>query len=173
VSIGYEPIIGVDVAANELWNGREYVWRKEGVKRSTEEHEEYVRELTKAYRLAYVEDPFHEDAFEDYERIQGEIDGIVVGDDLLVTNAERINQAGTVSRTLRAVKEARRKGMMVTVSHRSGETDDPFLAEFAVGVGADLAKIGAAGIRTVRRNSCLVQASYCFLCLLPADHRND
>jgi len=166
-SIGYEPIIGVDVAANELWTGKEYVWKKEGLKRSTAEHEEYIKNLVKAYGLHYLEDPFHEDAFEDYERIQGAIDGIVVGDDLLVTNADRIkranikgalikpNQAGTISRTLRAVKEARKKGMMITVSHRSGETDDPFLSEFAVGIGADLAKIGAAGIRTVKLNQLL------------------
>ncbi|NPA76245.1 MAG: enolase [Candidatus Diapherotrites archaeon] len=166
-SVGYDPIIGIDVAANELWNGKEYAWKKEGVTRSTEEHEEYLKELVKAYGLKYLEDPFHEDAFEDYARLQKNTDATIVGDDLLVTNAERIkradikgaliklNQAGTVSRTIRAVKEARKKGMMITVSHRSGETDDPFLAEFAVGVGADLAKIGAAGIRTVKLNQLL------------------
>ncbi len=166
-SVGYEPIIGVDVAANELWNGKEYVWKKESVVRTPEEHEEYLKGLVSSYGIKYLEDPFHEDAFSDYAKIQSEVDATVVGDDLLVTNAERIkkaeikgalikpNQAGTISRTLRAVHEARKKGMMITVSHRSGETDDTFLAEFAVGVGAELAKIGAAGIRTVKLNQLL------------------
>ncbi len=166
-SVGYEPIIGVDVAANELWNGKEYVWKKESVVRSPEEQEEYLKGLVSSYGIKYLEDPFHEDAFSDYAKIQSEVDATVVGDDLLVTNTERIkkadikgalikpNQAGTISRTLRAVREARKKGMMITVSHRSGETDDTFLAEFAVGVGAELAKIGAAGIRTVKLNQLL------------------
>ncbi len=165
---GYRAVLGVDVAANELWKDGKYVWRHEGAKRSPEEQAEYVKTLTDRYGLFYVEDPFHEDAFDDYKALQKDVKAVVVGDDLFVTNAKRIsrgagihgaliklNQAGTVSRTVAAVKEARRQGMTVTVSHRSGETDDPFLAHFAVGVGADFAKIGAAGIRTVKLNELL------------------
>ncbi len=165
---GYEYYLGVDVAANEMWDGKKYVWRKEGTERTPEEQREYVKTLANRYELDYVEDPFYEDAFDDFKELQREIGGTVVGDDLFVTNARRIergegikgaliklNQAGTVSRTVEAVKTARRLGMKIIVSHRSGETDDPFLAHFAVGVGADFAKIGAAGIRTVKLNELL------------------
>lgn len=165
---GYEALLGIDVAANELWNGKKYVWKKEKAERSQEEQETFIETLIDRYHLFYVEDPFHEDAFDDFEELQKRTDAIITGDDLFVTNARRIergrnirgaliklNQAGTVSRTVAAVKTARRHGMTVTVSHRSGETDDPFLAHFAVGVGADFAKIGAAGIRTVKLNELL------------------
>ncbi len=165
---GYNYYIGVDVAANEMWDGEKYVWKKEGVERTPGEQSEYIETLANRYELDYIEDPFYEDAFDDFKALQRKVGGTVVGDDLFVTNAHRIergngirgaliklNQAGTVSRTVAAVKTARRQGMKVIVSHRSGETDDTFLSHFAVGVGADFAKIGAAGIRTVKLNELL------------------
>ncbi len=164
--LGYEVVLGIDVAAAELWNGSKYVWKSEGVKRTTEEQMQYLRELAVEYKLNYIEDPFHDDDFESFKRLQASIDSVVTGDDLFVTNAERLrkgiggvlikyNQRGTLLRTVRTVKKARELGMTVTVSHRSGETDDPFLSHFAVGVGADFAKIGAAGLRTVKLNELI------------------
>ncbi len=162
-NMGYEIRVGVDVAATELWNGRVYVWSKEGKKRDPEEQLAYIEELIKAYRLFYVEDPFHEDDFDSFVALQGRVNAVVVGDDLFATNRERLrdgihgiiikpNQRGTIGRTVETIKEARKREMTIIVSHRSGETDDTFLAHFAVGVGADYAKFGAAGIRTVKLN---------------------
>ncbi|MDN5358491.1 MAG: enolase [Candidatus Diapherotrites archaeon] len=165
---GYEAALGIDAAANEMWDGEKYVWRKEGVERTTEEQAALMETLAERYELAYMEDPFHEDAFDEFKALQSKVRTVITGDDLFVTNAKRIergkgikgaliklNQAGSVSRTVEAVKAARRQEMVVTVSHRSGETDDPFLSHFAVGVGADYAKIGAAGIRIVKLNELL------------------
>ena len=167
-SAGYRVFLGADVAANELWDGEKYVWRKEGLELSPEEQGEFLRTLAGRYGLYYLEDPFHEDAFEDFRGLQGRTEAVVTGDDLFATNPARLergegiggviikpNQAGTLSRAVEAVRSARERGMVVTVSHRSGETDDPFLAHFAVGVGADFAKVGAAGIRTVKLNELL------------------
>ncbi len=164
--LGYEVVLGVDVAAAELWDGKRYVWKSEGVERTTEEQLQYIRELATEHKLGYIEDPFHDDDFESFKRLQASVDAVVVGDDLFVTDEHRLqegiggalikyNQRGTLLRTVRTVKRARELGMTVTVSHRSGETDDPFLAHFAVGVGADFAKIGAAGIRTVKLNELI------------------
>jgi len=161
--MGYEVGVGVDVAATELWKGGEYVWAKEGKRRDPEEQMAYIEGLIKEYGLFYVEDPFHEDDFERFVALQSRVKAIVVGDDLFATNRGRLvdgvhgiiikpNQRGTISRTVETIKEARKRGMTVIVSHRSGETDDTFLSHFAVGVGADYAKFGAAGIRTVKLN---------------------
>lgn len=165
---GYRLFLGVDVAANELWDGEKYIWKKEGKELSPEEHYEFLSTLSKRYGLAYIEDPFHEDAFDDFRNLQEEVGATVVGDDLFATNHERVgrgkgirgaliklNQAGTVSRTVEAIKTARNEDMSIITSHRSGETDDSFLAHFSVGVGADFAKIGAAGIRTVKLNEII------------------
>ncbi len=164
--MGYGIELGVDVAAGEMWDGKAYVWRKEGKRRDPEEQMEYIERLTKDYGLSYVEDPFHEDAFEDFVELQRRVDATVTGDDLFATDARRLrrgirgiivkpNQRGTIGRTVETVKAARRLGMKIIVSHRSGETDDAFLAHLAVGVGADYAKFGAAGIRIVRLNELI------------------
>jgi enolase len=98
---------------------------------------------------------------------------IIVGDDLLVTNPEKVqkaitekactavlvkpNQVGTISETLKVIKLARENGLKIVVSHRSGETNDWFIADFAVGVGADYVKFGAParGERVAKYNRLL------------------
>jgi enolase len=122
---------------------------------------EYYKGLYDQYKLAVLEDPFQEDAWEDWRKICGEIGStvIIVGDDLLATNPKRVekaikekacnavlikpNQIGTVTETLHVIKLARDAGWHIVVSHRSGETNDTFIADFGVGVAADYLKSGA------------------------------
>ena len=124
------------------------------------------------YHLAVLEDPLYEDGWEGWKKIKQVLGNqvTIVGDDILATNPKRVqkaitegacngilvkpNQIGTVSETLDVVKMSRSAGWKVIVSHRSGETNDTFIAEFAVGIGADYVKFGAParGERVVKYN---------------------
>jgi len=111
--------------------------------------------------LAVLEDPFYEDGWESWKKLTSEFGNqiVIVGDDLLATNPKRVakaisekscnavlikpNQIGTITETLSVIKMAREANWRIVVSHRSGETNDTFIADFAVGVGADYVKFGA------------------------------
>ncbi|MFH1714523.1 MAG: phosphopyruvate hydratase, partial [Candidatus Nealsonbacteria bacterium] len=113
--------------------------------------------LIKEYPIAGIEDPFGEDEQQKWQALNGNL--LVIGDDLTVTNTERINmvykdnlcngviikpnQIGTVSETIEAVKLAKSFNWKIIVSHRSGETMDDFISDLAVGVSADFIKSGA------------------------------
>ncbi len=162
---------GVDVAASDMWDGEYYVWKNERIKRTPKEHGEYLEDLSREYELGYVEDPFHEDAFEDFREFREAVSSLVVGDDLFATNPERLemglisgsadgiiikpNQIGTVSEAVNVAKKAKENDMKVVVSHRSGETEDPFITHLAVALGADFLKCGAAGIRIIKLNELM------------------
>ncbi|MCR4274840.1 MAG: hypothetical protein NUW02_02205 [Candidatus Campbellbacteria bacterium] len=117
-------------------------------------------EMSNTFPLRFLEDPYGEESFSLFSTLQEMLPNVVVvGDDLTTTNITRIarahaersitgviikpNQIGTVSEALEAVRTARGYGWTVVASHRSGETDDTFIADFAYGVGADGIKIGA------------------------------
>jgi enolase len=122
---------------------------------------EFYKGLYDQYKIAIIEDPFQEDAWDSWKKMTSSISDslLVVGDDLLVTNPKRVqkaidekacnaavikpNQIGTVTETLNVVKMVKDAGWKVVVSHRSGETNDSFIADFAVGVAADFIKSGA------------------------------
>ena len=122
---------------------------------------EYYKSFLDQYKLAIIEDAFYEDGWDSWKKLTSEMSGelIIVGDDLLATNLKRVekaiaekacnaavikpNQIGTVSETLNVVKTAKDAFWKVVVSHRSGETNDSFIADFAVGVAADYIKSGA------------------------------
>lgn len=121
-------------------------------------HELYVS-LSQEFPLISIEDPFNEDALADFAALQSALDIRIVGDDLTVTSAERIieagekgairaviikpNQIGTLTETLDAVSAAKGRGIDVVVSHRSGETNDDFVADLAYAVGAFGLKAGS------------------------------
>lgn len=131
--------------------------------------------LIRNYGLLYLEDPFGEDKFEEFAELTGKFGGGVwiAGDDLTTTNVQRMerahaersvnaviikpNQIGSVSEALDAVRAARKYGWKVIASHRSGETNDDFIADFAYGVGADGLKLGAParGERVAKYNRLL------------------
>ena len=166
--------IALDCAASEFFVNSKYV--VDGKKLSSEGLLKYYKNLIKKHGIISIEDPFNEDDFESFSKLK---DVQVVGDDLTVTNPERIevavregscnclllkvNQIGTLTEALEAFKMATEAGWKVMVSHRSGETTDTFIADLAVALGGQL-KAGAPcrGERTAKYNQLLrlEQAGY-------------
>ena len=121
----------------------------------------FYKSIAGEYSIIYLEDPFAEDDWESWRDIHNEMGGntLIVGDDLTSTNPYRLqmainnnvinalivkpNQIGTVTEALAVVEIAKYKNLKIIVSHRSGETNDDFVADFAVAIGADYVKFGA------------------------------
>ncbi|WP_406662669.1 phosphopyruvate hydratase [Methanolobus sp. ZRKC3] len=167
-----EIAIGLDCAASEFFDGKEY--SIDGKMLKPGELIEYYLELIETYPILSIEDPFHEESFEDFATLTSEAWGtIIVGDDLFVTNVERlgkgvemgaanslllkVNQIGSISEALDAANMANRNGYSVIVSHRSAETEDTTIADLSVAIGADLIKTGAPARseRTAKYNQLL------------------
>lgn len=170
---GYKPgediTFAMDAAASELYNDEtgKYIFEGEGrlkgspVVRSAEEMIEYYKKLTEKYPLRSIEDGLDEEDWEGWVHMTKELGSQVqlVGDDLFVTNSARlhrgirmgaanailikVNQIGTVSEAMEAIETAKRAGYKIIISHRSGETEDNFIADLAVGVNAGQIKTGA------------------------------
>jgi enolase len=153
--------IALDVAATELWNGSAYVLEGAGTTLTTDALIALYEELCARYPIVSIEDPLAEDEWDAWRLLTERIGGSVqlVGDDLFVTNVERlrrgvelgvanailvkVNQIGTLSETLDAIALARDSGYAAIVSHRSGETEDTTIADLAVAVDAGQIKTGA------------------------------
>ncbi len=163
--------IALDVAASEFYKDKKYG------EKTRDKMTDYYLELIKKYPIISIEDPFNQDDFEGWQKIfnlqLSNFNLLIIGDDLLVTNPIRIkmakkknlcnglllkiNQIGTISEALMAVKLAQSYNWKVMASHRSGETNDNFIADLAVGVGADYLKSGAParGERVAKYNRLL------------------
>jgi enolase len=175
--MGVEIRLGIDVAANELWDSEieKYVYRKDGRKRSTEEQVEHILDLIKNYNLYYVEDPMQEEDFDGYAEITKKANCLICGDDLYVTNASRIekgikkkasnavlikpNQCGTLTETYKAVTLARNNNITTVFSHRSGETLDDTIAHLAVAFRGSLIKTGVVGGERIAKLNELIRIS--------------
>lgn len=160
-ALGRDVFLGLDVAANSFYKNGAYVIKDRSSGMDDNQMLEYYKGLYDQYKLAILEDPFPEDAWDSWKKLSGEMADsvIIVGDDLLATNPKRVekaiaekacnavlikpNQIGTVTETFNVVKMTRDAGWKVIVSHRSGETNDSFIADFGVGVSADYVKFGA------------------------------
>lgn len=173
--VGIDVELGLDLAANSFYKDGRYVIKDRSSPLETAEFIDYLRDLNGQYHLRILEDALHEDDWKGWATLTSElgVNTSIVGDDLLVTNPERVqsaisqkacntvlikpNQIGTVSETINVVKQARSAGWKVFVSHRGGETNDSFIADFAVGVGADYVKFGApaGGERVAKYNRLL------------------
>ena len=173
--LGRDVLLGLDVAADTLYKNGAYIIKDRTTPLSDRALTNYFKDINDEFHLAVLEDPLHEDAWEDWERLTKMLgkDLIVVGDDLLATNPIRVakaikekacngilvkpNQIGTITETLEVIKMARDAKWKVIVSHRSGETNDWFIADLAVGVGADFVKFGAParGERVAKYNRLL------------------
>jgi enolase len=162
---GYEPGIDVrlalDPAASSFYEGGQYVLAGEGRSLTSAEMVEYYAELVEKYPIISIEDGLAEDDWDGFklmtERLGDRVQ--IVGDDLFVTNTERLargielscansiliklNQIGTLSETLDAIEMAKRAGWTAVCSHRSGETEDTTLADLAVATNAGQIKSGA------------------------------
>jgi len=165
---GYSPKdvrIGLDSAASSFYNEekKKYALKIRGIKKEVNSDEllNWYGELIKKYPIMLIEDGFAEDDWEGFQKFNQKLgDKIInVGDDLLVTNIKRIelaieeravnavliklNQIGTVSETIAAIKLTRKQGWQPFVSHRSGETEDTFIADLSVGLACPLIKSGS------------------------------
>ena len=177
---GYAPgrqvSLALDVAASELYRGGCYVFRKSGVPAKTRSQMVALyRRWVERYPIRSIEDGMAEDDWEGWALLTRALGTRcqLVGDDLFVTNPERLargiregianailiklNQIGTVTETLAAVRMARRAGYAVVISHRSGGTEDTFISELAVSVNAGQIKSGAPcrAERTAKYNELL------------------
>ena len=152
---------GLDVAASTLWNQKEkcYVYTRDGTKRDSGEQLEFVLQLVEDYNLAYVEDPFHEEDYESFAELTRKVKkSLICGDDLFVTNRERLirgikvraansiiikaNQVGTLTDAWETTKVAKKAQYIPVVSHRSGETSDAHIAHLAVAFSCPVIKTG-------------------------------
>ncbi len=162
---GYTPgkdvFIALDCAASEYYKDGVYDMQGEGKKLTAAENADYIAALVDAYPIISVEDPMDEDDWEGWALINAKLGGRcqIVGDDLFVTNTERlargisegsansilikVNQIGTLTETLNAVDMAHRARMTAVMSHRSGETEDTTIADLAVATNCGQIKTGS------------------------------
>jgi enolase len=169
----YEAGIGIDFAASENFRNGVYYYKNPRRKLSPENQLEFILGFIKAYKLEYVEDPFHEDDFKNFSILTKKAKTMVVGDDLFVTQEKRLkkgvkmkagngiiikpDQAGTISRVMKTVKLANKAKFKTIVSHRSGETMDSFIADLAVGIGSPLLKCGVHGKERKAKHDRLIE----------------
>lgn len=162
---GYVPgediVLALDVAATELYKDGVYHLEGEGLKKTSEEMIDYYEGLIEQYPIVSIEDGLAEEDWEGWRKLTERLGGKIqlVGDDLFVTNPERLakgikekcansiliklNQIGTLTETLDAIEMAKRAGYTAVISHRSGETEDVTMAHIAVAVNAGQIKTGA------------------------------
>ncbi|WP_430432197.1 phosphopyruvate hydratase [Oceanicaulis sp.] len=176
---GYEPgsdvTLALDVASTEFFKDGKYVMEGAGRTCTSDEFAEYLKALASAYPIISIEDGMAEDDWEGWKAVTSMLDGDVqlVGDDLFVTNPERlahgievgaanallvkVNQIGTLSETMDAVEMALRSGYGAVMSHRSGETEDTTIADLAVALNCGQIKTGslARSDRTAKYNQLL------------------
>lgn len=167
--------LGLDLAASTFYQNNFYKLNEKNTSLTKEEYVDYLLSLTKEFGLFLLEDPLFEDDWGNWIRLTKSIGSstMIVGDDLLVTNKRRlekaikvkacnsilvkVNQIGTLTEALKVIKIAKEAGFKIIISHRSGETNDDFIADLAVGVGADFVKFGAParGERVAKYNRLL------------------
>ncbi|MDP9228741.1 MAG: phosphopyruvate hydratase [Actinomycetota bacterium] len=158
---GVDVLIAMDPATSELYRDGAYVLEHEGRTLDSDQMAAYWQDLVNRYPIASIEDGMDEDDWEGWKSLTDRIGAgcQLVGDDLFVTNPERlrrgielgvansilvkVNQIGTLSETLEAIRIAREAGYTAIISHRSGETEDTTIADLAVGTGAGQIKTGA------------------------------
>jgi enolase len=175
---GIDVSLGIDPAASEFYDAK----KQEYVLSPPEQHitaqqlsKQYMHWIEK-FQLASIEDPFFEEAWEDWAQFTRNTQSkgiLVIGDDLLTTNVERLNkgikqqainailikpnQIGSLTETMQTIQLAQENNLSIVISHRSGETNDTFISDLAVAVGAEYLKAGAPsrGERVAKYNRLL------------------
>jgi len=162
---GYEPgkdvYLALDTAASELYKDGMYVFEREGVRRNVDEMVEFYTELVEKYPIISIEDGLAEEDWEGWKKLTFALGHRVqlVGDDLFVTNKERLergirervcnsiliklNQIGTLTETMETIEIAKKAGYTAMISHRSGETEDTTIADLAVACNTGQIKTGS------------------------------
>ena len=159
--VGSQVALGLDCASSEFYQNGKYVLKSEGLQLSASEFCDYLATLVEKYPIISIEDGMAEDDWDGWSTLTNRLGASVqlVGDDLFVTNTKilqrgidqaiansilvKINQIGTLSETMAAIEMAKRAKYTSVVSHRSGETEDTFIADLAVGANAGQIKTGS------------------------------
>ena len=171
--IGTEIRPGLDMAASEFYHDGKYRYKEQTL--TPEKQVEFVLGLIEEYDLHSVEDPIDQEDFESWAALTEQTDALVVGDDLYVTNTERLqkgidlgatnsilikpNQIGTLTDTIRAVELAKKADMATIISHRSGETTDSSIAHLGVAFESHAIKTGIMGGERIAKLNELVRIS--------------
>jgi enolase len=161
--VGDDVVLALDVASSEMYRGGGYVFHKSsGERKSAHEMVDFYRDWTERYPIRSIEDALAEDDWDGWKALTDALGQKVqlVGDDLFVTNTARlsrgieggianailikVNQIGTLTETLESIEMARNAGYNAVMSHRSGETEDTFIADLAVATGVGQIKTGSA-----------------------------
>ncbi len=175
--VGFEIRPALDVAASSFYDEEKklYVYKRESVMRDEGEQMDFIVGMVKKYKLFYVEDPLQEEDFDGFAELTKKVgkDCLVCGDDLFVTNVERIkvgikskaanavlikpNQIGTLTDTYKAVELAKRNKYTPVISHRSGETTDDTIAHLAVAWSCPMIKTGVVGGERIAKLNELIR----------------
>jgi enolase len=160
-SVGEDIYLALDVAASEIYDGKYYRLESENKSLSADQMIQYYQKLVDKYPIVSIEDGLSENDWQGWVAMNNELGSKIqiVGDDLTVTNIDRLqkaidlqamnailiklNQIGTVTETLNAIKLANQVGFGAIISHRSGETEDTTIADFAVATGVGQIKTGS------------------------------
>lgn len=176
--LGRDIAMGVDFATSSLWDekAKVYIYARTGRKLTRTRQIEYVSNIIKDYKLIYAEDPVHEEAFEDMAELTKRFKNVyVTGDDLLVTNVNRlaeairygacnaailkVNQAGSLHDAIEFAKEATKNKIRLITSHRSGESTDAHISHIAIATGSKMIKTGVLGGERVAKLNELLRLS--------------
>jgi enolase len=173
--LGFDVFLGLDAASGNFISGQQYHIRDKSIGLSSRDLITFYKAINNDYHLLYLEDGLAEDDWTGWSELYTEMSQqtLIVGDDLTATNPYRLqmaldkktitgiiikpNQIGTVIEALAVVEMARQANLKIIVSHRSGETNDDFIADFAVAASADYVKFGAParGERVAKYNRLL------------------
>ncbi len=154
--------IGIDIAASSFYKRKKYHYHNPLLTRTSEEQLSYISNLIKNFSLFYIEDPFFEEDFKNFSEILKKCpNSLIIGDDLIVTNEKRLakaieeksinaiivkpNQNGSLIEVKKICELAKKSGIKIVFSHRSGETSENILADLAFGFQADFLKCGITG----------------------------
>ena len=173
---GVECRIGLDFASSSLWDpkGNCYIYLQDRARRDSGKQLDYVLSLIEKYNLVYVEDPFHEEDFENFAELARKAKRcLVCGDDLFVTNKQRldrgiilgaansiiikVNQVGTLTDAWETTRTAKKAKYTPIISHRSGETPDTKIAHLAVAFNCPIIKTGIVGGERVAKINELIR----------------
>ena len=158
---GLDVFIGLDIGATNFYKDQRYYLKNFPHPLTRDDYINMLLDMLKQYAILVIEDPLQEEDFKGWAVFSSKIskEVYVIGDDLLVTNKERLqkainekscnsilikpNQIGTITETIDVINTARKNNFGIIVSHRSGESNDSFIADFGVGVQSDFVKFGA------------------------------
>jgi enolase len=173
---GVELRMGADMAASTLWSEKanEYLYQRDNRRLDEGDQIEFVLELIKKFKLAYVEDPLNEESFESFSELTGKVKGtLICGDDLFTTNIKRLergakeksgnaiiikpNQVGTLSDSFATARFAQQEGYVPVFSHRSGESCGNEIAHLAIALGAPVIKLGVLGGERIAKINELIR----------------